>query len=60
MINKIIETCDQAVADMLDGAIIMIGNFADPGGTPFYLIRVLHKLEAKALTIIANADNTKT
>ena len=45
---------------MLDVAVIMIGNFADPGGTPFYLIWVLHKLEAKALTIIANTANTKT
>ncbi len=54
MINKVVETFDQAVADVPDGAVIMIGNFAGPGGTPFYLIRALAKQGATNLTIIAN------
>lgn len=54
MINKVVDTFDQAVADVPDGAVIMIGNFAGPGGTPFYLIRALRKQGAKDLTIIAN------
>lgn len=54
MINKIIETFDEAVADIPDGATIMIGNFAGPGGTPFYLIHALRRQGAKNLTIIAN------
>lgn len=31
--NKVFETFDQAVADIPDGAVVMIGNFAGPGGT---------------------------
>lgn len=54
MINKVVETFDQAVADVPDGAVIMIGNFAGPGGTPCYLIRALAKQGATNLTIIAN------
>ena len=53
-VNKIIETFEQAVADVPDGATIMLGNFAGPGGTPFYLIQALHKQGAKNLTIVAN------
>ncbi|MEE9490976.1 MAG: CoA-transferase, partial [Dehalococcoidia bacterium] len=54
MLNKVVETFDQAVADVPDGAFIMIGNFAGPGGTPFYLIQALCRQGAKDLTIIAN------
>ena len=53
-INKICETFDKAVADIPDGAIILIGNFAGPGGTPYYLIHALARQGAKNLTIIAN------
>ncbi len=53
-ISKIVETFEQAVADIPDGACIMIGNFAGPGGTPFYLIKALCDHGAKNLTIIAN------
>jgi 3-oxoadipate CoA-transferase alpha subunit len=42
------------VRDVPDGAVIMIGNFAGPGGTPFYLIQALRKQGATNLTIIAN------
>ena len=54
MLNKIVETFDQAVLDVPDGAVIMMGNFAGPGGTPNYLIQALCKQGAKNLTIIAN------
>ena len=53
-INKIVETFDEAVADIFDGAVILIGNFAGPGGTPFYLTLALRKQGAKNLTIVAN------
>jgi 3-oxoacid CoA-transferase subunit A len=53
-INKIINTFDEAVADIPDGATILIGNFAGPGGTPYYLIQALRKKGAKNLTVIAN------
>lgn len=52
--NKVFETFDEAVRDVPDGAVIMIGNFAGPGGTPFYLIQALRKQGARNLTIIAN------
>ncbi|MGB2885356.1 MAG: CoA-transferase, partial [Dehalococcoidia bacterium] len=54
MLNKIVETFDQAVLDVPDGAVIMMGNFAGPGGTPNYLIQALCKQGAKNLTIVAN------
>ncbi len=53
-INKIVNTFEEAVADVPDGAIIMIGNFAGPGGTPYYLIHALRNQGAKNLTIVAN------
>jgi 3-oxoacid CoA-transferase, A subunit len=49
-----VETFDEAVADVPDGATIMMGNFAGPGGTPYYLIQALRKQGAKKLTIVAN------
>lgn len=39
--NKIFNTFAEAVADIPDGASIMVGNFAGPGGTPYYLIHAL-------------------
>jgi 3-oxoacid CoA-transferase A subunit len=54
MINKVLDSFDQAVADIPDGATIMIGNFAGPGGFPLNLVRALHKKGVKGLTIIAN------
>lgn len=53
-INKAVATFDEAVADIPDGAIILIGNFAGPGGTPYYLIQALQRQGAKNLTIVAN------
>src|SRR4030043_1765262 len=53
-INKIYETFDKAVADIPDGATVLIGNFAGPGGTPYFLIHALARQGAKNLTIVAN------
>lgn len=52
--NKVFATFDEAVADVPHGAVIMIGNFAGPGGTPFYLIHALRRQGARELTIVAN------
>lgn len=54
MTNKVQQTFEDAVADVPDESVIMIGNFAGPGGTPFYLVRALRNQEAKNLTIVAN------
>jgi len=38
-VNKAVESFDEAVKDVFDGAIILIGGFGTPGGMPSYLIR---------------------
>lgn len=53
-VNKIVKSFDEAVADVPDGATILIGNFAGPGGTPYYLIQALREKGSKNLTIVAN------
>ena len=53
-VNKIYETCGRAVADIFDGATIMIGGFGSFGGLPIHLLVALAKQGAKNLTLIAN------
>ena len=53
-VNKVYVTFAEAVADIPDGASIMIGHFAGPGGMPMYLLRALRDHGAKDLTIIGN------
>jgi 3-oxoacid CoA-transferase A subunit len=53
-VNKVYSSFKEAVADIRDGSVIFIGNFAGPGGTPFFLIKALRDQGAKDLTIIAN------
>ncbi len=53
-VNKIFPSCDHAVADIFNGATIMIGGFGSFGGLPINLIVALAKQGAKELTIIAN------
>ena len=52
--DKIFASCDQAVADIFNGATIMIGGFGSFGGLPINLIVALAKQGARDLTIIAN------
>jgi len=53
-INKILDSFDEAVADIFDGAVILVGGFGPADGTPSFLIRALVKQGAKNLTIVAN------
>lgn len=53
-INKIFDSFDRAVADIPNGAVIMIGNFAGPGGFPLNLVKALNRTGVKDLTIIGN------
>ncbi|MDD5702394.1 MAG: CoA transferase subunit A [Dehalococcoidales bacterium] len=53
-VNKVYSSFKEAVADIRDGSVIFIGNFAGPGGTPFFLIKALRDQGAKDLTIVAN------
>ena len=52
--SKIVGNFADAVADIPDGAILMIDGFAGPGGTPQNLIRALRDHGASDLTIISN------
>jgi 3-oxoacid CoA-transferase A subunit len=53
-INKIIGSFEEAIADIQDGATIMIGYFGGPGEPPCWLIRALAKKGPKNLTLISN------
>jgi 3-oxoacid CoA-transferase A subunit len=53
-INKIVDSFDEAIADIQDGATIMIGYFGHAGDAPCWLIRALAKKGTKNLTIISN------
>jgi 3-oxoacid CoA-transferase A subunit len=52
--NKIFTDCAKAVADIFDGATVMIGGFGSFGGLPINLIVALAEQGAKNLIIIAN------
>ena len=53
-VNKVISSFAEAVADIPDGATLMIDGFAGPGGTAQNLIRALRDHGADNLTIISN------
>ncbi len=53
-VQKIYSNCASAVADIFDGAVIMIGGFGSFGGLPTHLIMALAEQGAKNLTVIAN------
>ena len=53
MINKVWESAAGAVADVSDGATVMIGGFGE-AGSPIELIHALIDHGARNLTIISN------
>jgi len=53
-INKVVASFAEAVADIYDGASIMIGGFGGPGGAPQNLIVALREHGAKDLILIGN------
>lgn len=54
ILNKVFHNCDKAVADVFDGATIMVGGFGSFGGLPINLITALANQGAKNLTVISN------
>lgn len=54
MINKVVGSFDEAVADVFDGAVILMGGFGPANGTPTHLLRALERQGAKNLTLAAN------
>ncbi len=53
MINKIIPSAAEAVADIFDGATVMIGGFGE-AGSPIELIHALIDQGAGGLTVVSN------
>jgi 3-oxoadipate CoA-transferase alpha subunit len=53
MINKTVTSAKEAVADIFDGATIMIGGFGE-AGSPIELIHALIDQGAKNLTVVSN------
>ncbi|HLF79349.1 MAG TPA: 3-oxoacid CoA-transferase subunit A [Dehalococcoidia bacterium] len=56
MQSKIFDSFEAAVADIPDGASIMLGGFGP--GTPFNLIKAIYNQGARDLHLIANAAGT--
>ncbi len=55
--NKLVESADAAVADIGDGATVMVGGFG-LCGNPENLIAALHRRGTKGLTVISNNCGT--
>ncbi|WP_368542104.1 3-oxoacid CoA-transferase subunit A [Enterobacter soli] len=53
MINKIFSGTDEAVEDIFDGAVVMVGGFG-PAGQPSALLDALIRRRPRGLTIISN------
>jgi 3-oxoacid CoA-transferase A subunit len=53
-INKLYDSYDKAVADVPDGAVILIGGFGGIAPVPQNLIQALQRQGAKNLTIVSN------
>jgi len=54
MKNKIVASCSEALADIPDGAVIMVGGFGHAADKPQHLIAALKEQGAKNLTLIMN------
>jgi len=54
MINKVVASFDEAVKDIFDSAVILMGGFGPANGTPTNLLRALERQGAKDLTLVAN------
>ncbi len=52
--DKVWSSFAEAVADVPDGAVMMIDGFGGPGGMPSYLISALRDQGARNLTVIGN------
>jgi 3-oxoacid CoA-transferase A subunit len=54
MKNKVFSTCSEAIADIPDGAVIMVGGFGHAADKPQNLIAALKEQGTKNLTLIMN------
>ena len=58
MRSKLFSSLDEAVADVPDGATVMVPGFSNVGA-PHNLVAALYRQGAKDLTLIANSANTR-
>ena len=54
-INKVVASADEAVADIQDGAVILVGGFGPIVSTPSKLLEAVSKLGVKDLTVVSNS-----
>jgi len=54
-INKVFASADEAVADIQDGAVILVGGFGPIVSTPSRLLEAVSKLPVKDLTAVSNS-----
>ncbi len=54
-INKVFASADEAVADITDGAVILVGGFGPIASTPSKLLEAVSKLKIKNLTAVSNS-----
>ncbi|MFC2069691.1 CoA transferase subunit A [Chloroflexota bacterium] len=52
--NKIVQSFEEAIADVFDGTTIAFGGFIGKPGSPTYLILALRDQGAKNLTVVSN------
>lgn len=55
-INKIVASFDEAVADVFDGATIMVGGFGTVVSMPSCLLEAIYRKGVKNLTTVSNAS----
>ena len=53
-IDKTVNSFTEAVSDISDGSVVMIGGFGGAGGMPHLLMLALRDLGVRNLTIIGN------
>ncbi|HTY56581.1 MAG TPA: 3-oxoacid CoA-transferase subunit A [Candidatus Binataceae bacterium] len=60
MINKIVNTFDEAVSGIKEGAKLLIASFGGPAECPSYLIAALARTGIKNLTVVSNSGGWGT
>ena len=53
-VNKVVDSFEEAVKDVFDGAVVLIGTFGTLGACPTWLIKALRDQGAKDLTLVGN------
>lgn len=57
MIDKVVASMDEAVAEVRDGDVVLVGGFGS-GGVPLHLVEALVRLGRRNLTIVSNNCGT--